>query len=243
MNMSHQFHTIGLIHSCFKEKFGIPRQAGLVPEAEGELEILPPYNRSEAFRRIEDYSHLWITFLFHASTREAWKPMVRPPRLGGNQRIGVFASRSPFRPNPIGLSVVKLLKLDLSDQQVILHLGGIDMLDGTPVLDIKPYIPYSDAIPEALAGFAALPPGREIDLSFTPEADEVLTGTDSDQGRHLKRLIRQILENDPRPAYLQEEQRNRFGMRLYDFNIHWEVSKGRYLITDIERLSETPFDR
>ena len=239
--MSIGFQSIGVIHSCFKEKFGIPRQSGLIPEAEARLEILAPYNRPEAFRGIEDYSHLWITFLFHASARGEWKPTVRPPRLGGNRRVGVFASRSPFRPNPIGLSVVKLLELNLSDQQVILHLGGIDMLDGTPVLDIKPYIPYSDAIPEARAGFAPTHPGREIELSFSPDTEAILAKLNSDQAEHLKRLIRQVLENDPRPAYLQEERRSRFGMRLYDFNVRWEIDNDRYRVVEVEPLSEAPF--
>lgn len=240
--MSFEFHTIGLIQSCFKEKFGIPRQSGLIPEAEALLKILPPYNRPEAFRDLEGYSHLWISFVFHASARDQWKPTVRPPRLGGNQRVGVFASRSPFRPNPIGLSVVKLLKLDLSGQQVSLRLGGVDLLDGTPVLDIKPYLPYSDSIANATAGYAPTPPNNEIALSFSSAAEKSLLEYPPDQVQHLKSLIHQVLANDPRPAYLLEEQRNRFGMRLYDFNILWEVSENRYRIIELEPLSNHPFD-
>ncbi|MES9940117.1 MAG: tRNA (N6-threonylcarbamoyladenosine(37)-N6)-methyltransferase TrmO [Candidatus Thiodiazotropha sp. 6PLUC2] len=239
--MKFDLQTIGLIQSCFKEKFGIPRQSGLIPEAEALLKILPPYNRPEAFRDIEGYSHLWISFIFHRSIRDQWKPTVRPPRLGGNERVGVFASRSPFRPNPIGLSVVELLQLDISDQQVTLRLGGVDLLDGTPVIDIKPYIPYSDAIPNARAGFAPTPPNREIELSFSAEAEAELQKHSSSQIDHLKRLIQQVLANDPRPAYLIEQQRNRFGMRLYDFNILWEVEQNRFLVLQIEPLSELPF--
>ncbi|MEJ2622069.1 MAG: tRNA (N6-threonylcarbamoyladenosine(37)-N6)-methyltransferase TrmO [Candidatus Thiodiazotropha sp.] len=240
--MNFEFQTIGIIHSCFKEKFGIPRQSGLIPEAEALLKILPPYNRAEAFRDIEGYSHLWLSFVFHAAIRDRWKPTVRPPRLGGNQRVGVFASRSPFRPNPIGLSVVKLIDLDISSQQVNLRLGGVDLLDGTPVLDIKPYVPYSDAIPDAAAGFAPTPPGGEIRLNFSMQAETLLQQYSHTQASHLKRLIYQVLANNPRPSYLAQEKRNQFGMRLYDFNIIWEVKNNQYLIIELTPLSKHPFD-
>ncbi|MCU7890370.1 MAG: tRNA (N6-threonylcarbamoyladenosine(37)-N6)-methyltransferase TrmO [Candidatus Thiodiazotropha sp. (ex Ustalcina ferruginea)] len=236
--MNYEFQTIGLIHSCFKEKFGIPRQSRLIPEAEARLEILPPFDRTEAFRELRDYSHLWITFVFHASARREWKPTVRPPRLGGNQRVGVFASRSPFRPNPIGLSVVKLLDMDLSNNSVNLHIGGIDLLDGTPVLDIKPYLPYVDAVPDARSGFAPSPPAKEIDLIFSAEAESVLQHLSEQQSAHLKQLIKRILQNDPRPAYLNDRKRNRFGMRLYDFNIRREVSDRSFLVTHLETATD-----
>ncbi|MBT2988255.1 MAG: tRNA (N6-threonylcarbamoyladenosine(37)-N6)-methyltransferase TrmO [Candidatus Thiodiazotropha sp. (ex Ctena orbiculata)] len=235
--MAYEFHPIGLIHSCFKEKFGIPRQSRLITEAEARLEILPPYNRAEAFRELADYSHLWILFVFHA-TRDEWRPRVRPPRLGGNQRIGVFASRSPVRPNPIGLSVVDLLDLELANNGVVLHLGGVDLLDGTPVLDIKPYLPYADAIPDAKSGFAPSPPGEAIELSYAPAAEAMLRRLPPAQAEQLKTLIRRILENDPRPAYLDEAKRDRFGMRLYDFNIRWEVRDGSFLVTELLPLRE-----
>jgi tRNA-Thr(GGU) m(6)t(6)A37 methyltransferase TsaA len=240
--MKFEFDTIGLIQSCFKEKFGIPRQSGLIPEAEAIVEILPPYNRAEAFRDIEGYSHLWLLFVFHATARKRWKPTVRPPRLGGNQRVGVFASRSPFRPNPIGLSVVRLLDLDLSKQQIRLKIGGVDLLDGTPVLDIKPYIPYADAIANAQGGFAVTAPTRHIELCFSSEADTELNRYPAEQVDHLKRLIRQVLANNPRPAYLLQEHRNRFGMRLFDFNIVWEVEDDRYHVLQLAPLSSHPFD-
>jgi tRNA-Thr(GGU) m(6)t(6)A37 methyltransferase TsaA len=240
--MNFEFQTIGIIHSCFKEKFGIPRQSGLIPEAEALLKILPPYNREEAFRDIEGYSHLWLSFVFHAGIRNHWKPTVRPPRLGGNQRVGVFASRSPFRPNPIGLSVVKLIDLDISSKQVNLRLGGVDLLDGTPVLDIKPYVPYSDAIPDAAAGFAPTPPGGEILLNFSQQAETELQQYSTSQTAHLKRLIHQVLANNPRPSYLEQEKRSQFGMRLYDFNIIWEVKDNQYLIVELTPLSEHPFN-
>ncbi|MET0029721.1 MAG: tRNA (N6-threonylcarbamoyladenosine(37)-N6)-methyltransferase TrmO [Candidatus Thiodiazotropha sp.] len=236
--MTFSFNPIGIIHSCFKEKFGIPRQCGLIEEAQGQLEILPPYNRPEAFRGLEDYSHVWISFVFHAARRNDWKPMVRPPRLGGNQRVGVFASRSPFRPNPIGLSVLRLLKLECSDAGVVLHLGGIDLLDGTPVLDIKPYVPYSDSIPEARAGYAPTPPGSEISLSYSTEATQFLNGLTQDHKDHLMRLIHAVLAQDPRPAYLEEAQRDTFGMRLYDYNIRWSVHEGAFHVEGISQAAK-----
>ncbi|MET0065701.1 MAG: tRNA (N6-threonylcarbamoyladenosine(37)-N6)-methyltransferase TrmO [Candidatus Thiodiazotropha sp.] len=238
--MSLSLEPIGIVHSCFKEKFGIPRQSGLIPDAEGRLEILPPYNRPEAFRGLEDYSHVWITFIFHAARRDAWKPMVRPPRLGGNQRVGVFASRSPFRPNPIGLSVLKLLRLECSGAGVVLHLGGIDLLDGTPVLDIKPYVPYSDSIADARAGYAPTPPGQDIALAFSSQAEQFLNGLEPQRAEHLKRLIQQILSQDPRPAYLDERQRNQFGMRLYDYNIRWSVQQDAFRILQISETQTDP---
>jgi tRNA-Thr(GGU) m(6)t(6)A37 methyltransferase TsaA len=241
--VSYAFEPIGIVHSCFKEKFGIPRQAGLAPEAVGELEILPPYNRPEAFRELKDFSHLWLTFVFHAAIRDEWSPRVRPPRLGGNQRVGVFATRSPFRPNPIGLSLVRLSALDLAPNRVILELGGIDLLDGTPVLDIKPYLPYSDAIPDARAGFAPAPKRQPFEIEFTASAETLLAGLDETREQHLRRLIRQILANDPRPAYLHgSKSREHFGMRLYDFNIRWRVRDATVLVTRIEPVDSATSD-
>jgi tRNA-Thr(GGU) m(6)t(6)A37 methyltransferase TsaA len=236
--MQFNFQPIGIIHSCFKEKFGIPRQSRLITEAKARLEILPPYNRAEAFRELADYSHLWILFVFHASARGDWKPTVRPPRLGGNRRVGVFASRSPVRPNPIGLSVVDLLELDLSQNGVNLHLGGVDLLDGTPVLDIKPYLPYVDAIADAKSGYAPDAPGGAIELSYSSAAENVLSQLPPAEAGQLRRLISGILRNDPRPAYLEEAKRSRFGMRLYDYNIRWEIAGDSFHITELQRIND-----
>jgi tRNA-Thr(GGU) m(6)t(6)A37 methyltransferase TsaA len=240
--MQFEFKPIGIIHSCFKEKFGIPRQSRLITEAEARLEILAPYNRAEAFRELADYSHLWILFVFHASVSGDWKPTVRPPRLGGNQRVGVFASRSPVRPNPIGLSVVDLLELDLSDNGVNLYLGGVDLLDGTPVLDIKPYLPYVDAIPDAKSGYAAVAPGEAIELSYSSAAEQVLSQLPVEEARQLRQLILGILQNDPRPAYLDESKRSRFGMRLYDFNVRWEIKEGAFRVIELQQI-KAPFSK
>jgi len=239
--MKYQFQPIGIVHSCFKEKFGIPRQPGLVPAAEGRLEILPPYNRREAFRALEDYSHLWLVFVFHAALREDWSPTVRPPRLGGNQRVGVFATRSPFRPNPLGLSRAELRGIEYAGQGVNLLLGAIDLLDQTPVLDIKPYLPYSDAITDARTG---MPPSCEsatLDLTYSARTEAFLATLERDFATHLRRLIRQILQQDPRPAYLHDNPaRRHFAMQLYDYDIHWRVCAGVVEIDSIGPADPSP---
>ena len=165
------FHPIGVVYSCFSEKFGIPRQPGLVPAARATLEILPPYDRDEAFRGLDDFSHLWIVFVFHGIDAEKWQPTVRPPRLGGNTRVGVFASRSGFRPNPIAISSVVLESIRRDHGKMVLELSGIDILDQTPVLDIKPYLPYADSIPDANGGYAGEPPRPSIAIDFSNRDD------------------------------------------------------------------------
>jgi tRNA-Thr(GGU) m(6)t(6)A37 methyltransferase TsaA len=224
------FEPVGILHSCFKEKFGIPRQPGLVPEARAVLELLPPYNREEAVRGLEGFSHVWLTFVFHARLGEPWSPTVRPPRLGGNRRVGVFASRSPLRPNPIGLSAVALERIEAAPGKVLLHLKGIDLLDGTPVLDIKPYLPYADIIPAATGGFAPAPPATPFSVNFSPAAQAACTAAEG-----LEVLIRQILAHDPRPAYYgKDTARRAFGMRLLDYDVKWEVDGEAVVVTAIE---------
>ena len=218
------FNQIGVIHSCFKEKFGIPRQPGLVTEAKATLELLPPYNRAEAVRGLEEFSHVWVTFVFHACLTAEWKPTVRPPRLGGNKRIGVFATRSTHRPNPIGLSVVRLEKIALEHGKVILHLSGVDMLDGTPVLDIKPYLPYADRVQDATGGFAPEAPKLSFDVQFSEQARQLCQKIKTPE-MDIEELITQLLSHDPRPAYYGgDEARNRFGMRLLDYDVKWEIA-------------------
>lgn len=157
MNKTYCLNPIGTIHSCFKEKFTIPRQPGLVKQAKATLELIEPYNRKEAVRGLEEFSHIWVVFVFHKNeSRGQWKPTVRPPRLGGNKRVGIFASRSPHRPSPIGMSAVKLEGIEESKDKILLHLSGVDLLDGTPVLDIKPYIGYADSIEDSYDGFAKI---------------------------------------------------------------------------------------
>lgn len=219
------FKPIGVIRSCYKEKFGIPRQPGLVTAASATLELHAPYDCPEALAALEGFSHIWVIFLFHQLKRQSWKPTVRPPRLGGNQRIGVFASRSPFRPNPIGLSAVLLDGIDCSGGRCRLQLRGADLLDGTPVLDIKPYVPYADALPEARGAYAAQAPVSVLTVEFSEEAAQQCAALAASGVPDLRQLIEQILRADPRPAYCANngEQQN-FGMRLYDFDVQWTAT-------------------
>ena len=216
---------IGIIHSCFKEKFGIPRQAGLVKSATATLELLPPFNVQEALRGIEKFSHLWIIFAFHKSTTDKFQPTVRPPRLGGNTRVGVFATRSPFRPNPIGLSVVELNAVS----GTTLELAGGDFLDGTPVLDIKPYIPYADAIPDADGSFASSMPQPENTISFLPKAHAVFQTLEKPE----QQLITDVLGFNPRPAYKTDDPNRMFGTNLCDRNVQWKQSEKQITIVSI----------
>ncbi len=219
------FKPIGVIRSCYKEKFGIPRQAGLVTASRATLELYAPYDCPEALVELEGFSHIWVIFVFHQLKRQAWKPTVRPPRLGGNQRLGVFASRSPFRPNPIGLSAVLLDRIDCSGGHCQLQLRGADLLDGTPVLDIKPYVPYADALPKARGGYATQPPVTALVVKFSELAAQQCAVLETSGIPGLRQLIEQILRADPRPAYCANDvvQQN-FGMRLYDFDVQWAVA-------------------
>jgi tRNA-Thr(GGU) m(6)t(6)A37 methyltransferase TsaA len=209
---------IGKIHSCYGEKFGIPRQPGLVRSATATLELLPPYNTVEALRGLEEFSHVWILFVFHQSARDEWKATVRPPRLGGNERVGVFASRSNFRPNPIGLSVVELLAVE----GATLKLGGGDFLDGTPVLDIKPYIPYVDSVPGAQGAFAATAPEPVNRVEFTTQAKQAVQTLENEARPALRQIICDMLAYNPRPAYQNDDPERIFGTRLFDLEVRWK---------------------
>ncbi len=236
----YQFNSIGIIHSCFKEKFGIPRQAGLAEAAEATLELLPPYNRPEALTGLAAFSHVWLLFVFHATQRPQWKATVRPPRLGGNQRMGVFATRSTFRPNPIGLSAVKLTGLTVDEGQCLLHLAGVDLLDQTPILDIKPYLPYADIIASARGGFAMdAPPRGEVRVDFTPQAAAQCAALSARYPR-LRALVEQILQQDPRPAYqAARPTKHQFGVRLFDFDLKWRVTDECILVTEFAPIDSS----
>lgn len=218
--MEFTFPAIGLVHSCFKEKFGIPRQPGLAPLARGEIELLPPYNNPDALTGLEQCSHLWVQFVFHANRREHWKARVKPPRLGGNSTLGVFATRSPTRPAPIGLSVVKLEGWQLRDERLFISISGLDLLDGTPVLDIKPYVPYVDNQPLAYNHFAADPP-KAIAVHIPAHLQTLCSEYQARQGIDLAGLITQVLQQDPRPQYQQPSTERQYGMKLLDLDIRW----------------------
>lgn len=226
----YSFDAIGKIHSCYKEKFGIPRQPGLV-KVPASIEIYQPYARLEAFRELESFSHIWVMFVFHQSMRENWKPTVRPPRLGGNERVGVFASRSMFRPNPIGLSVVELKAVRQHDKVIFLDIIGGDFLDATPVLDIKPYLPYVDAVPMATGGYAHQAPESKFEIIFSEQVLYQIQSC-SMQYPELQHIIISILQYDPRPAYRNKNTpaNEEYAMKLYEFDVKWRISDDQIFV-------------
>lgn len=211
---------IAHIHNDFTEKFGIPRQSGLVEEVQSEIVFCPKYRNPDAFRGLGGFSHLWLLWQFSKAVREEWSPTVRPPRLGGNVRMGVFATRSPFRPNPIGLSCVGLKRVEFTkDRGPVLFVSGADLMDGTPIFDIKPYLPYTDSKPEAAAGFAAQ---KEEPLSvFIPE--ELLLKIPKEKQESL----RGVLAQDPRPRYQNVPERI-YKMHYGNFEV-WFTVEGNEL--------------
>ena len=229
-----QFAQIGVIRSPYKEKFAVPRQPGLVKNGGGELHLLPPYNQAEAVRGLENFSHLWVLFVFHQTMEGGWRPTVRPPRLGGNARMGVFATRSTFRPNPIGMSLVELKGIHCQKERVVLELGSLDLVDGTPVVDIKPYLPFAEALPEASASYAQQAPQAEVAVSFTPETEVRLLELEKRYPR-LKVFISEVLAQDPRPAYRKEEDPGKtYAVWLLDFNVRWRVISSGFEVFSLE---------
>ncbi|MEE3608788.1 tRNA (N6-threonylcarbamoyladenosine(37)-N6)-methyltransferase TrmO [Avibacterium paragallinarum] len=227
---------IGIVHSPYKEKFSVPRQPNLVQDGVGTLNLLPPYNQPEAVRGLEAFSHLWLIFQFDKIPQGKWQPTVRPPRLGGNQRVGVFASRATHRPNPLGLSKVALRNIEIDKGEVLLHLGALDLVDGTPIFDIKPYIAYADSEPNACSSFAQQAPEKTLTVVFSLQAMCELKKC-GEKRPHFQRFITEVLQQDPRPAYHQNSQAERiYGMRLYDFNIRWQVRGELVEVLELERV-------
>ena len=184
----------------------------------------------EAVKELERFSHIWIVFVFHQNTQEQWKTTVRPPRLGGNRRVGVFATRSGFRPNSIGMSAVALSGIRRKDETIWLDIQGIDLLDKTPVLDIKPYVPYADSIAAASAGFADLAPARTLQVEFTAQARAACRTLENQTGRPIMEVISQSLQYDPRPAYLDEHSKRQFGTVMFGAEIKWRVAGDRAVV-------------
>lgn len=201
---------IGTIETPFDEKFGAPRQPGLIREATGVIRLDPPWNSAEAIRGLEEFSHLWVVYGFHLVPEDGPKPTVRPPRLGGNERLGVFATRSPFRPNRLGLSIVEITKIAPGRIEV----AGVDIVNGSPVFDLKPYLPWVESIPNASAGFADSRPEQRIEVVFSAEIEV------ADQ--QLLDLIAATISQDPRPAYRSNEAAE-FGVRISGRNVRWRV--------------------
>lgn len=218
-----EFNCIGFVNSPYKEKFAIPRQPGLVSSAKGTITLTGDASNPDLVRDLAQFSHIWVLFIFHGTQNQGWKPLVRPPRLGGNKKVGVLATRSTFRPNPIGMSVVKLERIDVENHQVTLHISAIDLLDKTPIIDIKPYVPYSDSLPNANAGFAQTQPATNLTVTFTKQAKLALTQY-SQNIPDLATFIEQVLSQDPRPAYKQSKSDDKiYGMNLYNLNIQWQM--------------------
>ena len=217
--------AIAHIRSDFKSKFGIPRQSGLVDSLPAQILFEPAFRDPEALRGLEGFSHLWLIWLFSETAKAGWSPTVRPPRLGGNRRMGVFATRSPFRPNPIGLSSVRLLHIEPQGPQgPVLHIAGADLMDGTPILDIKPYLPYVDAHPEAQGGFALQEKSGALQVDFPEELLHAIPPA-------LREGLIEVLAQDPRPAYQQDPGRV-YGMAFADFDIRFTVEGGRLTVVD-----------
>ena len=228
--------VIGIMKSPYKEKFGIPRQPNLV-EVESYIEMQAPYNDLLAFEGIEEFSHLWLLWQFHDNKNQEnskFRPQVRPPRLGGNQKIGVFATRSMYRPSPIGLSVVKLKEVKKVGKTVRVYVTGSDLLDGTPIVDIKPYIHYSDAVMEAQSGYAQEEPVRKYVIwSEQAELEREQLVQMKGLSEQVIRELAEVLSLDPRPAY-QEDPERIYGMHFADFNIKFIVNETSVLIVEIE---------
>ncbi|MBE6867664.1 MAG: tRNA (N6-threonylcarbamoyladenosine(37)-N6)-methyltransferase TrmO [Ruminococcus albus] len=218
---------IARIHTDLPTKFGLPRQSGLVEELEGLVVFEPKYREPEALRGIEGFSHLWLIWEFSEAKRDSWSPTVRPPRLGGNKRMGVFATRSPFRPNPIGLSCVKLLGVEkTADQGLALRVGGADLMDGTPILDIKPYLPIADCRHEATGGFAAEKAGYSVKVDFPVELLEKVPES-------KRTALKALLAQDPRPAYQNDPERV-YGFGYAGLEVRFRVSGDRLEVLEVE---------
>lgn len=217
---------IARIYTDFKEKFGIPRQSGITDMARGRVVFEPEFRVAEALRGIEGYSHLWLIWEFSESKRDTWSPTVRPPRLGGNKRMGVFATRSPYRPNPIGLSSVRLLGVEQTAKEgTVLIVGGADMLDGTPIYDIKPYLSFTDSHPDALCGFADGVRDYSLEVRISDEHLAVV-----DEG--LRESLKILLSGDPRPSYKGDGDAE-YGLRFGDYEVKFKVCDGVLYVTDI----------
>ena len=217
---------IAYIKSDFPEKFGIPRQSGLVEELTATVVFQPPYRVPDALRGLEGFSHLWLIWEFSQARRESWSPTVRPPRLGGNKRLGVFATRSPFRPNPLGLSCVRLLEIRQDRAQgPVLIVAGADLLDGTPIYDVKPYLPYADCRPDAVGGFAARPKEADLTVECPPA---LLDRVPADK----RSALLAVLAQDPRPQY-QDDPERVYGMAFAGLEVKFQVAGDRLAVTEI----------
>jgi tRNA-Thr(GGU) m(6)t(6)A37 methyltransferase TsaA len=226
-----KIQVIARMHSDFATKFGIPRQSGIVQELRSTIVFEPEYRNADALRGMEGFSHLWLIWQFSEAVRTGWSPTVRPPRLGGNTRMGVFATRSPFRPNNLGLSCVRFLGLEETKEfGTVIHVGGADLMDGTPIFDIKPYVPYADCQPEALNGFTGGTEGDLLEVDFPASLLEKLP-------ENKRQAAIGILAHDPRPSYQKDSQRV-YGVTFAGFDIRFTVADDLLTVQDVQKKDE-----
>lgn len=225
----YSIHPIAHIHTDLPTKFGVPRQSGLVPDLDAKIVFLPRYRDPVAFRGMEGYSHLWLIWGFSENKRDTWASTVKPPRLGGNKRMGVFATRSPYRPNALGLSSVKLEKL-VADEKMgpVLHVSGSDLMDGTPIYDIKPYLPFTDSHPDAMGGFAEEFTDYGLDVVFPERWLSMIP-------QEKRNALFGILRQDPRPSY-QDDPERVYGFNFLDMDVRFRVKDGVITVCEIEKL-------
>lgn len=222
-------NVIAHIRTDFGSKFGVPRQSGLVQELQAQIVFMPEYRNQDALRGIEGFSHLWLIWEFSESKRADWSPTVRPPRLGSSARMGVFATRSPFRPNPIGLSCVRLERVELATPQgPVLHVSGADLMDQTPIFDIKPYLPYADCHPEATGGYTDSLQQAHLEIDFPPVLLEKLPD-------HLHAAVCKVLAQDPRPRY-QHDPNRIYGMAFGGFDVRFSIDGQQLTVVEVEKL-------
>lgn len=230
----HTITPIATIETPYKEKFAVPRQPRLVPSATARIKLLGELNCMEAVRELDQFSHLWLLFLFDQNLEAGWKPTVRPPRLGGNERVGVLASRSTFRPNGIGMSAVEFRGINKEGDQIYIEVGSVDLVDGTPIIDIKPYIPYSDSVAEAKGGYADAEPST-IEVEFSPTALTILQSLPDSTVKQA--VISEVLAQDPRPAYKKNKPDHKlYAVHLYNLNVKFTISGNLVTVTTIEHF-------
>ncbi|MDD5758524.1 MAG: tRNA (N6-threonylcarbamoyladenosine(37)-N6)-methyltransferase TrmO [Desulfobulbaceae bacterium] len=243
-NESYYFSPIGYIQSCFKEKFGVARQSMMIPQALGVLKLNPDPAYPNSLNHLKEFSHLWIIFVFHKNIAKGWKPLINPPRLEAPKQVGVFASRSPHRPNPLGMSAVKLEKIDFSAPGGIeLHLSGLDILDGTPVLDIKPYLSFADSFVDATLGWASQSI-QKYRVEFSSESITSIHKSGTRYHPNLQALLQQMLELDPRPTSQRKRSRIEsdaseglvFAFRIFDFDVKWKIHNKGIFVMGLEAL-------
>ena len=227
--MKSELNIIAHIRTDFSSKFGIPRQSGLVDELEATIIFEPEYRNPDALRGLEEYTHLWLLWQFSECVDKEWTPTVRPPRLGGNKRMGVFATRSPFRPNPIGLSSVKLLGIEKTEKYgSVIRVSGADLLDGTPIYDIKPYLPYVDSHPEASNGFALCEKNGRLDVEIAGDMIKIIPP-------EKQAALKAVLAQDPRPGY-QDEPERIYGIEFAGFDVRFTVDDKNLTVIEIKHI-------